>query len=82
MPVFQRLLGCLSGSNIIILNSVENPVRLNQGLHKDSFFSAYSQLLLENGTGEGRNERQRKIKPQWGTVPLSGQWGSPSIFET
>ena len=39
MPVSQRLLGCLSGSNIIILNSVENPVRLNQGLHKEFCFS-------------------------------------------
>ena len=39
MPVFRRLLGCLSGSSIIILNSVENPGRLNQGLHKESYFS-------------------------------------------
>ena len=39
MPVFRRLLGCLSGSSIIILTSVENPGRLNQGLHKESYFS-------------------------------------------
>lgn len=79
MSVFQRLLRCLSGSNIIILNSVENPVRLNQGLHKDFIFlSLYSQLLFGKWNHEGRNERQRKIKPQCGDRSSGRAVGIPS----
>lgn len=76
MRVFQRLIGYLSGSEMIVENNVENPVRLNQGLQKESCFITYRQLLLENGTGKRRSEKQIKIKPwrSWGD--LCSEWAA------